>query len=182
MCARAFTLIELMLVMAILTIAVSISAPALSHFFRGRSLDSQARMVLALTRHGQGRAVSEGLPMELWVDVKNAVIGLEAEPSYEVTDGKAMEFTLENNLQIEIVSLPVKSGSILGASPSSANTAPAKILTRHAGLPRIRFLPDGSLDEESPMVLKLTSNEGDSMWIAQSKSRLNYEIRNTNPQ
>ena len=55
--------------MAILTITVSIAAPALSNFFRGRSLESEARRLLALTRQGQSRAVSEGVPMDLWVDM-----------------------------------------------------------------------------------------------------------------
>src|SRR6266850_2245748 len=73
----AFTLVELILVMAVLTIAISISAPALSHFFRGRSLDSQARMLVALTRHGQSRAVSEGLPIEMWMDAQKSQIGME---------------------------------------------------------------------------------------------------------
>src|SRR5262245_45305431 len=34
---RAFTLMELILVMTVLTIAASITAPALANFFRGRS-------------------------------------------------------------------------------------------------------------------------------------------------
>src|SRR2546429_2845051 len=85
---QAFTLIELMLVMAVLTIAVCIAAPALSHFFRGRSLESQARMLVALTRHAQSRAASEGLPMELWVDSQKSQVGLEAEPSYDQVDPK----------------------------------------------------------------------------------------------
>src|SRR5207253_10956500 len=42
-----FTLIELILVMTILTIAVSLTAPALANFFRGRTLDSEARRLLA---------------------------------------------------------------------------------------------------------------------------------------
>src|SRR6184192_239420 len=68
----AFTLIELILVMTILTIAISVTAPALANFFRGRSLDSEARRLLALTRQGQSRAVSEGLPMELWIDASHS--------------------------------------------------------------------------------------------------------------
>src|ERR1700704_2983443 len=80
---RAFTLIELILVMTILAIAVSFTAPALANFFRGRSIEYEARRLLALTRHGQSRAVSEGLPMELWVDSSKGAYGLEAEPSYE---------------------------------------------------------------------------------------------------
>ena len=179
---RGFTLVELMLVMAVLTIAVCISAPSLSHFFRGRSLDSQARMLVALTRHGQSRAVSEGLPIEMWVDAQKSQIGMEAEPSYDQTDSKAMDFTLEGNVHIEVVSVAAKTSSALGFS-TTAGTATAttpKVTSRHAGLPRIRFLPDGSLGEDSPMLLRLTSNEGDSIWIAQSRSRLNYEIRTTN--
>src|SRR5439155_11816305 len=99
----AFTLIELILVMAVLTIAVSVTAPALANFFRGRSLDSEARRLLSLTRQGQSRAVSEGIPMELWLDAANGSYGLEAEPSYEPTDSKAIEFTLEKDIQVEVL-------------------------------------------------------------------------------
>src|ERR1039458_3267430 len=38
---RAFTLIELILVMAILTMSISITMPTLSRFFRARVLDSE---------------------------------------------------------------------------------------------------------------------------------------------
>src|SRR5438874_13384988 len=89
-----FTLIELILVMTVLTIAVSITAPALANFFRGRSLNSEARRLLALTREGQSRAVSEGLPMDLWLDAQQGAYGLEAESSYEENDRKAVDFNL----------------------------------------------------------------------------------------
>src|SRR5690242_18091711 len=92
----AFTLIELILVMAILTMAVSVTAPVLSNFFRGRSLDSEARRLLALTHAGQSRAVSEGLPMDLWIDATQGTFGLEAEPSYENSDPHAVQFTLDS--------------------------------------------------------------------------------------
>src|SRR6185436_1704960 len=99
----AFTLIELILVMTVLTIAASITAPALANFFRGRTLDSEARRFLALTRQGQSRSASEGLPMELWLDVQQGAYGLEAEPSYEPDDPKAVNFTLEHEMQLEVV-------------------------------------------------------------------------------
>src|SRR6266566_7071347 len=75
---KGFTLMELILVMTVLAIAVSITAPALANFFRGRTLDSEARRFLSLTRHGQSRAVAEGVPMELWLDAVNQTYGLEA--------------------------------------------------------------------------------------------------------
>ena len=46
---RAFTLIELILVMALLTIAASLVAPKMASFFRGRAHDQEARRLLALT-------------------------------------------------------------------------------------------------------------------------------------
>jgi type II secretion system protein H len=177
-----FTLIELMLVMAVLTIAVAIAAPALSHFFRGRSLESQARMLVALTRHAQSRAASEGLPMELWVDTQKSEIGLDAEPSYDQLDPKAMNFTLENNARIEVMNVDAKQLNPVSTSPTTQTQAstPPKILSRHPGLPRIRFMPDGTLDDQSPLLFKLTSNEGDILFIAQTRSRMSYEVRTTN--
>jgi Tfp pilus assembly protein FimT len=169
-----------MLVMAILTIAVSIAAPALSHFFRGRSLESQARMLVALTRHAQSRAASEGLPMELWVDTQKSEIGLEAEPSYDQVDPKAMNFTLENNARIEVVNMDAKRLNPMSTSPTTQTSTPLKVMSRHSGLPRIRFMPDGTLDDQSPLLFKLTSNEGDILWLAQSRSRMSYEVRTTN--
>src|SRR5688572_7854706 len=47
----AFTLVELILVMAMLVIIIAVSAPSLSKFFRGRVLDSEARRLLSLTRY-----------------------------------------------------------------------------------------------------------------------------------
>src|SRR2546421_9923316 len=85
----AFTLIELILVMAMLLIVLAVSAPALSNFFRGRTLDSEARRFLSLTRYGQSRAVSEGGPMVLWIDAKNGTYGLQEEASYAQADPRA---------------------------------------------------------------------------------------------
>src|ERR1035437_9191760 len=100
---RGFTLIELILVMALLTIVISLTAPKLSRFFHGRTLDSEARRLLALTRSGQSRAVSEGVPMDLWVDAAQGTFGLEAEPSYDTSDPKAVDFALDSGLQLEVV-------------------------------------------------------------------------------
>src|SRR6266581_1792098 len=101
---RGFTLIELILVMTVLTIAVSITAPALANFFHGRTLDSEARRLLALTRQGQSRAISEGIPMELWLDTARGAYGLEAEPSYESTDPRAIEFALDKDIHVDVAS------------------------------------------------------------------------------
>jgi prepilin-type N-terminal cleavage/methylation domain-containing protein len=178
--SRAFTLIELILVMALLTIVISLTAPSLSRFFRGRTLDSEARRLLALTRSGQSRAVSEGMPMDLWVNAEEGSFGLEAEPSFETSDPKAVEFTVDSGLTIEVVNktvvAPVNTISRLRQA-STASTPRVKLA--RSTLPTIRFLPDGSIAENSPQMLRVTSADGGSLWVAQSRDGLNYEIRST---
>lgn len=175
-----FTLIELILVMTILAIAVSFTAPALANFFRGRSLDYEARRLLALTRQGQSRAVSEGLPMELWFDTAGGAYGLEAEPSYEAVDPKAINFTLDSQMQIEFADQ--NSGAHFGTLALTSSTTPAgaTVLSNHPNLPKIRFLPDGSISESSPQTLHLIGRDGMSLWLMLSRNRLNYEIRARN--
>jgi type II secretion system protein H len=177
-CRRGFTLIELILVMTILTIVVSITAPALANFFHGRTLDSEARRLLALTRHGQSRAVSEGIPMELWMDTAKNSFGLEAEPSYETEDGKAVELTLDGDIQLQLVNGTAQNSTASSGTLRTAGAASATPLAdRHPNVPKIRFLPDGSIGEASPLALTLTGRDGTSICIQQARSRLNYEIR-----
>ena len=47
-----FTLIELILVLALLVIVTSLAAPAMARFVRGRALDSEARRMAALMHAG----------------------------------------------------------------------------------------------------------------------------------
>ena len=166
--------------MAILTMAVSVTAPALSHFFRGRTLDSEARRLLALTHDAQSRAVSEGVPMDLWINTAEGKFGLQVEPSYENEDPKAVELDLDSGLEVEIVSgAPTNSASALNlGQPVSVASVPRVVLAR-PNLPTLRFLPDGSIDEASPRSVRLTDRDGTSLWLAQTRDHLAYEIRET---
>jgi len=153
-CPKGFTLIELILVMTILAIAVSITAPALANFFRGRTLDSEARRLVGLTRQGQSRAVSEGVPVELWLDSAHNTYGLETEPSYEPTDAKAVNITMDNDLQLQVTSLnPATTVSTSDVGTSMNPGSGAQVLSGHPSLPRIRFLPDGAVGESSPQLI-----------------------------
>lgn len=168
----AFTLIELILVMTVMTIAISLTAPALANFFRGRSLDSEARKILALTRLGQSRAVSEGIPMELWLDSTRGAYGLEAEPSYETTDPRAREFTVDSDMQLQV--------ALINNPAPTAQTIMSPLASpgNHPNLPKIRFLPDGSIAETSPQSFGVMSRDGSAIWLAQTRNRLTYAITN----
>jgi prepilin-type N-terminal cleavage/methylation domain-containing protein len=171
-----FTLIELILVMTILTIGIAITAPALANFFRGRTLDSEVRQLLALTRAAESRAASEGVPMDLWIDTSTGAFGLEAEPSYEPSDPKAQAFNLDSDIQVELTSLTTPAAP---STQSGVNSRP--VIKSHPNLPAIRFQPDGTISETSPQMVRLTGRDGISLWLVLSKNRSNYEVRNQNP-
>ena len=158
---HAFTLVELLLVLVLLVVVTSMVAPAMSNFIRARALDSEARRLSALLHAGQSRAVSEGLPAVLWVDEKRGAYGLTTETPPEGGDAKAEDLPLDENLQIAVLSL-----GNAGA-------------TMYQNLPAIRFLPDGTVDENSPQTLRLTDAKGNALWLAETRNRMGYEIRDT---
>ena len=160
-----FTLIELMLVMAMLMIVLGVAAPSLSNFFRGRTLDSEARRFVSLTRYGQSRAVSEGVPVMLWIDAKQGAYGLQQEAGYTDLDTKAVDFDLNKDLVIEVTDLPLQTAQM------------GQVRQPQSNLPMIRFRPDGFIGETSPRTVVISENKGDAVFITQSRNRLNYEIQ-----
>jgi general secretion pathway protein H len=160
---RGFTLIELILILALLAIATSLAMPTLSRFFRGRALSSEARQLLSLTHAGQARAISEGFPVLLWIDSQQREYGLQLEDfpqdnRSQAVDARAEQFSLDSNLSLEALdaSLLTLNGRTVSA---------------------IRFLPDGTADEASPTRLRITSATGEVLWLVQATNRLSYEIR-----
>jgi type II secretion system protein H len=160
-----FTLIELILVMSLLVIITSIATPAMSRFIRGRALDTEARRLLALTHLAQSRAVSEGMPMMLWVDEKADTYGFASETSAQGGDPKAETLNVDSTLAISVMS-----------------TGPGGVPTTFNNLPAIRFQADGTVDENSTQTLKLMDADGFSRWLVATKLRTGYEITDTAPQ
>lgn len=160
---QAFTLIELILVLALLVIITSIAAPAMSKFIRGRALDSEARRLAAIMHAAQSRAVSEGAPMMLWVDAKAGSYGFEQETSGPNGDPKAEELTVDSTLAISVL------GTGLGVQTTFKN------------LPAIKFLPDGTVDENSPQTMQLADSAGFMRWLLLNRNRTGYEVSDTKP-
>ena len=177
-CRRAFTLIELILVLALLVIITSIAAPAMSKFVRGQAINTEARQMMALMHLAQSRAVSEGMPMVLWINSQQntpTTYGVAAENSGQTeqtrkngqngqtSDPKAEQLVLNSVLTLSVLNL----GS--------------GVQTTFNNLPAIRFQPDGTVDENSPQTLKLTDTDGFSRWLTETPLRTGYEINDTGP-
>lgn len=172
-----FTLIELILVMALLFVVLGLSAPQLATFFKGRSLDSEARRFLALTRYAKSRAASEGIPVIVWIDRAERKYGIEVQPGFtRVTEDRhAAEYTLERDLEIEADELSVRSTAV-PVSRSSRENVQAPV----GNLPTLVFMPDGFMGQSSPEAVVLREKNASEVWIVLSRNRLNYEIETNN--
>jgi type II secretion system protein H len=158
---RGFTLVELILILALLVIITSMVVPPMAKFMRGRALDAEARRMLALMHAAQSRAVSEGTPMMLWLDEKGSTYGMEAETSGKDGDPKAESLPVDSVLRLTVT------------SPGTGEQATFK------DLPAIKFLPDGTVDETSPQALQLQDVYGFTRLMVLGKTRMGYEISDT---
>jgi type II secretion system protein H len=158
----AFTLIELVLVMAILIVVLSVSGASLTKFFKGRSLDAEAKRFVALTRFAQNRAISEGLPVVVWIDEREKKYGSQIAPGFVALDGKTNEFELGRDLEINVTFV-------------AGNAQPQR--GREVLL---RFRPDGFFDESNPEIVTIREateeTKGESVFIAPNRNRMFYEI------
>jgi prepilin-type N-terminal cleavage/methylation domain-containing protein len=184
---RAFTLIEMILVMALLAIVVSVSLPTLKNFFKGRDLDSEARRFLSLTHYAASRAVSEGMPMDLYVDTQQRLYGLRIRTGYVESDSKAVEYKLPEELSFEVQAPPTTKASGEDNQAEAPDATPSDILAQNGPVKLLRFTPDGYISDRSPASVLLRQRaapgtaQEDVVAITLSATRLNYEIRTVQP-
>ena len=76
---QAFTLVELVLVLAILTLVVAMIAPSLRGFSSGRTHKHMATTVLAMTKYARTQAIAEGRVYRLNVDNEDKSLWLTCE-------------------------------------------------------------------------------------------------------
>jgi type II secretion system protein H len=160
--ARGFTLVELLVVLALIATMVALAAPTLSHFFQGRTQDSEVRRFLSLTHYGQSRAVSEGVPMLLWIDPKAGSYGLQQEAGYTDGDTNAVQYDIGKDLKIDVV-------RAFGAA-QPAHTAQNQLA--------IRFMPSGEVDSASVTAVTIQEASGALVTIGKSANGLTYEVKN----
>ena len=158
---RAFTLVELILILALLVIITSLIVPPMTKFIRGRALDSEGRRLSSLMHAAQSRAVSEGMPMMLWIDEKNNTYGMEAETSGQNGDPHAEDLSVDSVLKISVQNLST-------AGQATFNNLPA-----------IKYLPDGTVDETSPTAVVLQDVDGYSRLLGLNKLRTAYDVTDT---
>ena len=175
----AFTLVELILVMALLVIVTAIIMPQFSRFFGARSVDSEAKKFMALMHYGQTRAVSDGVPMMLWIDSARNAYGLEREPGYVDRDPLAVENPLADGLKIDTARSTVKTPV---ANSQTGRIVTGQVVQGKNRLPAIYFAPDGDINYATSVSSVSIQNANDPpVWIALNSSELSYGIQSQNP-
>ena len=101
--------------------------------------------------------------MMLWVDQKQGAYGVSEETPPKTGDPKSETLSVDSALQISVL-------NVGQGAPTTFNNLPA-----------IKFLPDGSVDENSPQTVQLTDAAGFSRWLLLNKTRTGYEISDTKP-
>ena len=142
---KGFTLIELILVMAMLSAVIAASAQSLSRFFRGRAIEEEAGRFMALINYTRSQAISTSIPMQLWIEPDEGRYGLSPLEGYEWTADELIEIAIYEDVEMDL-SLQVNN-----------------LLDDY----RIIFLPDGSLDETSVKALSFINQKNDAVYIAQ---------------
>jgi type II secretion system protein H len=158
--AGAFTLVELILVMALLCVILGLAVPSLSRSMRQRNLMQEGTRLLAMTEYARDEAISRGVPMSLWVDAGAGRYGVRAMPGYEDAGARSKEFTL-----IEGVHFDAQKTMLSGAGEADA----------------AEFLPDGTLDSSSQTALRIEDQSSSGVEIEQMKDGSGYEIVKDTP-
>ena len=164
-----FTLIELIFVLVLLSISALFVAASMGSFFRGRALNFEARRMLSLTHYAQSRAVSEGVPVVLWVDPANSTYGLTVQSSFNDAEGDdhAISYAVDPSLKL--------------AAPQVATDAVSEQDDERLGIPEalsfIRFTPDGFFDDSSVNKITIRLGNEAGLELVPTLNRLGYEIR-----
>ena len=152
--AHAFTLVELIIVMTLLAVVAALAVPSLSRSMRQRNLDEEATRLLALTESGRDEAVSQGVPMVVWIDAKAQRYGVEPKAGFEADETRARDYAMNPDVQVEIDKAAV-SGGVVEA---------------------IEFAPDGALTSASVDSVRLVDRFNSVINVSRTTDGWSYEL------
>jgi type II secretion system protein H len=153
--ALAFTLVELVLVMALLATIMAIAAPSLGRSLRGRNLDQEAKRFIAATEFARSEAVSQGVPMTVWLDAQGGSFGVEAKAGYPAGKKIQKRWQLNPDVHFEL-----------------GNTAASAESTLNA----VELAPDGTPEPSSIASVRLVDRFNAVVAIAKTRDGWGYEI------
>jgi len=151
-----FTLVELILVLALLATLLAVSAPSLARSFHGRNLERAGAALLAASEYARSEAVSQGAPMLLWIDAESGSFGVEPDAGYPAANpARAEAWRLAPEVRFE----PFQSGTSQNGRAVAAT-----------------FQPEGTLDAASVEGVRLTHQSGESLTLSKTDDGDGYRL------
>ena len=165
---RAFTLIELILVMMLMTIIAAEVVPLLHNFTMGRRTSNVASRILNMTQYAHTEAISEGRVYRLNLDPNNGQYWLTAENNGQfVSPGSDYEqkSQIDSNMKLQVdIATPVipvtEQDTQLNLGLNANNSRSAQLSPTAQD---VEFQPSGRTD---PAHIILSDNLGTKIEIA----------------
>ncbi|MFM1942974.1 MAG: hypothetical protein RI897_1956 [Verrucomicrobiota bacterium] len=154
----AFTLIELIAVLALLATLMAVVAPRLAGSMRRRNLQQEAARLVALSEYGRDQAIARGAPMIVWMDQETSWIGLQPKPGFPTNNTPNLEFQLPDDLQIQV-----------GTRPGNFQSSPSQLLTL------MEFSPEGNVELQSAQTILLQDKSGSTAFVTLKTNGWGYE-------
>ena len=167
----AFTLVELILVMALLVVFMGLVVPDVSRSLRQRNLEQEAARLLALTEYGRDEAASQGVPMDVWIDRDQQRFGVEPKAGYIGSVARAKTFQLNADMHFD----PLSGGVTARPGTGAGSTAPRSQST-HSGIIAAEFAPDGTLDPASVATVRIADRKNTGVSVTQTADSYGYQI------
>lgn len=99
---QGFTLIEFVLVMALLATLMAVVAPRISGSIRRQNLDQEAVRLVALTEYARDEAVSQGVPMVVWMDVETSEFGAHPKSGFLARQDRSVQYQLREDIEFDV--------------------------------------------------------------------------------
>ena len=170
---RAFTLLELILVMLIMAVMAALIVPSLGAFARGRAAGNTATQMMALARFARSQAVADGTTYRLQLDPQGRTYQLTMQQGgayvpvpgdfgeqNNLPDGVSMDvnITPQPNVLLVPPSDQTQTNEIatppIGQPIAQANTV---VTNQHQGGQYVEFDPSGRTD---PVYIKISDASG----------------------
>ena len=138
---RAFTLLELVLVMVLIAVGLAVAAPSLQGWNRGTKLRNQADQLVSVTRWARTHAIADSTVYRLNIDPSGSAYSLTKQSGQEFVAVESSEWGRSFQLEDATLQLTDASGAVTTT---------------------VDFHPDGRTDQAT---LQLKSSRGDTLQI-----------------
>jgi len=128
-----FTLIELVIVMAVVGTILAVTAPNLAGFVHGRSVREEARRLVAVTRRAAAVAASQSCRTIVWLEPDTGIYGWRRVETYDEDGADEVSFTAADGITLTVSPVPEE------------------------GTCEITFRPDGGVEGASDLVIRFVA-------------------------